>query len=99
MVRLSPQTLSVLRVLSESTTPWRYGYDLSRLTGLKSGTLYPILARMHDSGWLETKWEQPSEPGRPPRHLYRITATGRAQARKVIDVPGRSRAKRLAYGN
>jgi PadR family transcriptional regulator PadR len=97
-VRLSPQTLSVLQVLLESRTSWHYGYDLSGLTGLKSGTLYPILARLHDSGWLETKWEQSAEPGRPPRHLYRLTASGRTEAQKMIKQKGRATVTRLAYG-
>jgi PadR family transcriptional regulator, regulatory protein PadR len=98
-VRLSPQTISVLQALYATSTAWHYGYDLSRVTSLKSGTLYPMLARMQDSGWLETKWEQSSEPGRPPRHLYRLTATGRTEAQKVLAHNGRARAARFAYGN
>ncbi|RGP41080.1 hypothetical protein BPTFM16_01376 [Altererythrobacter insulae] len=46
------------------------------MTGLKSGTLYPILARCAERGLLESQWLEPSEQGRPPRHAYRITATG-----------------------
>ena len=42
----SPQTLSVLELLLESPRSWHYGYALSQLTGLKSGTLYPILLRL-----------------------------------------------------
>ncbi len=98
-MRLSPQTLCVLQELYGSSTSWHYGYDLSRLTGLKSGTLYPILARMHDSRWLERKWEQSSEPGRPPRHLYQLTAIGRAEAKKIIKQDGKVRTARLAYEN
>jgi PadR family transcriptional regulator, regulatory protein PadR len=97
-MRCSPQTLLVLRALSQTSTPWHYGYALSQITGLKSGTLYPILARMHDSGWVETKWESSSEPGRPPRHLYRLTALGRTEAKRMITQSGRRvRAARLAY--
>jgi PadR family transcriptional regulator, regulatory protein PadR len=96
-VRSSPQTLSVLKALSQTSTPWHYGYGLSQITGLKSGTLYPILARLHDSGWLETKWEPSSEPGRPPRHLYRLTALGQTEAKKMIAESGEGRRARLAY--
>ena len=49
----SPQTLSVLELLLESPRSWRNGYALSQPTGLKSGTLYPILLRLADQGWLE----------------------------------------------
>jgi PadR family transcriptional regulator, regulatory protein PadR len=96
-MRLSLQTRSVLQALSESSTQWRYGYDLSRLTGLKSGTLYPILARMHEAGWLDTKWEPSSATGRPPRHLYRLTAIGRTEAKKIFKESGKARAARFAY--
>jgi len=45
-LRLSPQTLLVLDAFLERAEEWKYGYDLSRVTGLKSGTLYPILMRL-----------------------------------------------------
>jgi PadR family transcriptional regulator PadR len=96
-VRSSPQTLLVLKALSETSTPWHYGYGLSQITGLKSGTLYPILARLHDSGWLETKWEPSSEPGRPARHLYRLTALGHSEAKELVTQRYRARRARLAY--
>jgi PadR family transcriptional regulator PadR len=74
-LRISPQTLRVLDSFLEQPEDWKYGYDLSRNTGLKSGTLYPILMRLAENKLLETKWEE-SEPGRPPRHMYRFTADG-----------------------
>ena len=45
-LRLSPQTMLVIDAFLEQAEEWKYGYDLSRVTGLKSGTLYPILMRM-----------------------------------------------------
>jgi hypothetical protein len=39
--RLSPQTIQVFEAFLQSSRDWRYGYDISRDTGLKSGTLYP----------------------------------------------------------
>jgi DNA-binding PadR family transcriptional regulator len=33
--------------------------------------------RLDKLGWLETKWEESVPQGRPPRHLYRLTGTGR----------------------
>ena len=77
----SPQTASVVVALAAEPQAWRYGYDLCRETGLKAGTMYPILMRLADQGLLETNWEQPHAPGRPPRHLYRLTASGLALAR------------------
>ena len=79
-LKLSPQTLLILEAFLDHPADWKYGYDLSRLTGLKSGTLYPILMRMAERNLLETQWEQ-GEPGKPPRHMYRFTPDGLRYAR------------------
>jgi len=63
---------------------WRYGYELSKETSLASGTMYPILMRLTEQHFLEAGWEQSSEPGRPPRHIYRLTADGVALARQRL---------------
>ena len=78
--RLSPQTLRVLERFIERPTAWRYGYELSRETSLKSGTLYPILMRLAKFSLLETKWIT-TEDGVPPRHTYRLTSKGIELAR------------------
>jgi PadR family transcriptional regulator, regulatory protein PadR len=74
--RPSPQAIRVLQALASDPARWRYGYDLATEIHLKSGSLYPILIRLADRSLLETSWE-PGPPGRPPRHLYRLTPTGR----------------------
>jgi PadR family transcriptional regulator PadR len=76
----SPQTLRLFEALLADPSRWRYGYDLSRETGLASGTLYPVLMRLADQKLLDTGWEPSDEPGRPPRHTYRLTADGVALA-------------------
>jgi DNA-binding PadR family transcriptional regulator len=95
--RLSPQTLEVLGVFLEAPKTWRYGYDISRDTGLKSGTLYPILMRLAERKLLETSWET-GEPGTPPRHLYRLTRDGMSVARDHVVQRGSGRAPRVALG-
>jgi len=79
-LRTSPQTFAVLESLLQHPAQWRHGYSLSQETELPSGTLYPILMRLERLAWLETKWEEPGNLGRPPRHLYRLTSQGRAWA-------------------
>jgi PadR family transcriptional regulator PadR len=73
----SPQTINVLLALAGDPARWRYGYDLATEVHLKSGSLYPILVRLADRGVLDTSWEA-SQGSRPPRHLYRLSPTGRA---------------------
>ena len=88
--RLSSQTLLLLEQFLDRPSAWRYGYELSRETGLKSGTLYPILMRLSEYSLLETKWVA-TEDGVPPRHTYRLTPKGMELARTIFT---RSRSRR-----
>jgi PadR family transcriptional regulator PadR len=76
----SAQTLSVLAVLCDQPLQWQHGYALAKQTGLKSGTLYPILMRLADRDLVEARWQDEPQPGRPRRHLYRLTTAGLASA-------------------
>lgn len=76
----SRQTRLVLAAFAEAPARWWHGYDLSRAVRLKSGTLYPLLIRLHESGLLEAEWREPELRGRPARHMYRMTAAGQALA-------------------
>lgn len=73
---LSNHARTILAVLLEEPDAWRHGYELVRLAGVKSGTLYPLLIRLEGQGYLEAEWQQPVEGGRPPRHAYRLTVAG-----------------------
>lgn len=86
-LRRSPQTALVLTEFLGKPEEWKYGYDISRNTGLKSGTLYPILMRLAERGLLETAWET-TEAGRPPRHMYKLTSDGLRYARTQIAAEG-----------
>jgi PadR family transcriptional regulator PadR len=91
-IRLSPQTLQLAELFLQHPAAWQYGYDLSRQTSLKSGTLYPLLMRLQSHGILETRWEA-GEPGSPPRHLYRLSSEGKAWARECL-AEARARGRR-----
>jgi PadR family transcriptional regulator PadR len=92
----SAQTVSVLAALGDQPSQWRHGYALARQTGLKSGTLYPILIRLADRGLVEACWQDEPEPGRPRRHLYRLTAAGLASAAEARARAARPKAARAA---
>ena len=95
--RMSPETLLVLERFIERPTDWRYGYDLSRETGLKSGTLYPILMRLEKYSLLEAQWVTTQE-GVPPRHTYRLTPNGLELARtKLADARPRAMVRQPAF--
>ena len=94
-MRISRQTDRVLRIFLDAPKTWRYGYDVSQETGLKSGTLYPILMRLADRKLLEATWES-STPGTPPRHLYRLTPAGLSFARERVLASGTGSRRRPA---
>ena len=82
--RSSQQTLAILNALTSQPRTWRHGYDLSLETGLKSGTLYPVLMRLSERGVLDAKWEPSEVPGRPSRRMYRLTSKGLAHAKSEL---------------
>jgi PadR family transcriptional regulator, regulatory protein PadR len=64
-----------------------YGLDLCQRAGLLTGTVYPLLQRLEDQQWLESRREDidPSRTGRPARRLYRLTSLGAREARREIE--------------
>jgi DNA-binding PadR family transcriptional regulator len=96
--RPSPQTVAVLEALAEKAPDWTHGYDLCRLLGLKAGTVYPILIRLADRCYVETAWEQEVPQGRPPRHLYRLSAAGAEHVRELRRAEAGRASRRLPGG-
>ena len=94
-LRFSPQTKLLVEAFLSEPRAWRYGYDLARETGLKSGTLYPILMRLAENEMVEHCWEQAQE-GRPPRHMYRLTGAGVKWGREMAPKNARAQALRPA---
>ncbi|MEU4155566.1 helix-turn-helix transcriptional regulator [Actinoplanes sp. NPDC026670] len=93
----SPQTLRLFEALMKEPTTWRYGYDLSRETDLASGTLYPILMRLTEQSLLEAAWEPSDQPGRPPRHTYRLTGDGVTLAKvRLADAAAKAASRQTA---
>ncbi|WP_425439909.1 PadR family transcriptional regulator [Puniceibacterium antarcticum] len=67
------------------------GYEICKLLGFSSGTVYPLLVKADKLGLLSSRWEnaEPSDLGRPRRKYYRITGQG------LHAVEGRMRQLRL----
>jgi DNA-binding PadR family transcriptional regulator len=84
---LTPQTLKVMVALLEQPREELSGAQIRLSTNLKSGTLYPILLRLEDAKWLQSRWEieNPQALGRPRRRYYRLTALGYAQGHRAVD--------------
>lgn len=84
---LSKHARALLAALLAAGDCWSHGYELASLTGIKSGTLYPLLIRLEAQGYLAAEWQQPVAGGRPPRHAYRLTAAGQRLARAEAAAP------------
>lgn len=95
--RMTLPTQLVLTVFLEEPTREWYGLELCNVAGLASGTIHPILARLEQVGWVESRWEDvdPRDEGRPRRRYYRLSPDGAAPARVALR---RAAAKGNAIG-
>jgi PadR family transcriptional regulator PadR len=77
-------------IMQDPTSKY-WGYKLSVDSGLRSGSLYPILGRLLEQGWLKDGWEDidPVAEKRPPRRYYTLTELG---ARELGAVAAKARA-------
>lgn len=101
LTRVTAPTLDVVQVLLGSAEPI-WGLALAKSVERAPGTVYPILSRLEDLGWLIGEWEGESDHSGPRRRYYRLTDEGRAEAailiaaraRRVVSAP----TPRLAFG-
>ncbi len=74
---LSHSAAAILQALANG---YQYGFDIMDITGLPSGTVYPALRRLEETGFIDSKWERPGiaqREQRPPRKYYDLTPDGR----------------------
>ena len=85
-IRITLQTLQVLRFLLRDPADGHYGLEISRGSGLPTGSIYPILTRLETAGWITSTWEDidESKEGRRRRRYYRLTSPGTRQAEEAL---------------
>lgn len=86
-MKLSITSLRVLRALLDDPGTAQYGYQLARRTGISSGGLFPVLARLEDERLVSGAWEEDVDPHvvqRPLRRYYQLTPAGLALARAEL---------------
>jgi DNA-binding PadR family transcriptional regulator len=57
--------------------------EISQLSGLAAGTIYPILQRLDAAGWVRSRWEADTAAHaqrRPPRRYYQLSPEDRTRA-------------------
>lgn len=91
--RMTRTTVEILDVLLSGLFAGEdmHGLEVCRQTGLKSGTVYPVLDRLRRAGWVTTWWEDDEtwqatsdERWRPRRRYYRLTNEARQPAREAV---------------
>lgn len=90
MRKLSIQTQQVFDAMLQAPVDETYGFELVKATGLPSGSVYPILRRLEDRGWLTAREEAIDPDARRPRYrvYYRLTAEGLRVAREATHEHG-----------
>jgi DNA-binding PadR family transcriptional regulator len=88
-MRVTYTTALVLAALGDGH---RYGFRIADVTGLRVGTVYPILRRLEEEGHVSSSWEGEASAqaeGRAARRNYRLTAAGRGLvAESIARYPG-----------
>jgi PadR family transcriptional regulator, regulatory protein PadR len=99
--RITKPTRWVLEAFLQASTEEHYGLDIAAATALKSGSLYPILGRLEDNGWLTSRWEDidPATEGRPRRRYYRLTPDGHTMAKASVATANPARGFRWQPGS
>jgi DNA-binding MarR family transcriptional regulator len=80
-------TLLLLRALMMPPGREMYGMEIMRAFSLGGGTVYPLLRKALDAGWITGRAEEdrPADAYRPPRCYYKITPAGEEAARQAIE--------------
>ena len=79
-IRLTHTTALILQALASGS---RHGFQIMDVTGLASGTVYPVLRRLEKEAAVESEWEDAADAsaaGRRRRRIYRLTESGQQVA-------------------
>ena len=82
-IRLTHATALILQALASGS---RHGFQIMDVTGLASGTVYPVLRRLEKAHAVVSEWEGPDEAsdvGRRRRRVYGLTAEGQHFAERA----------------
>jgi DNA-binding PadR family transcriptional regulator len=86
-IRVTNPLLDVLEVLLQAFESGEdlHGWAIMNATQRSGPTVYGVLDRLEDAGWISGQWEDENpEPGKPRRRMYSITPTGVIGAREIL---------------
>ena len=102
--RLTYPTAMVMQSLARGQ---QYGFEIAATVGLRPGSVYQVLRRLEDAGYVTGTWEDADgahAEGRPPRRFYQLNeAVSRDLLVEIArrfpsldDVPATASRERLA---
>ncbi len=96
ITRMTIPMLSVLAALVDGEG-W-YGLRIAEATAMRTGTVYPILARLEQAGWVTSTWEDKEDPAEKndpgaKRKYYQLTPEGRESALAALRLREKALAK------
>ena len=83
--RITKPTLAVARYLISLDGKSTYGMEIGRHTGLGTASVYSVLDRFEDYGWLDSSWESDSDRKGARRRLYTLTKQGDQDLHRLLE--------------
>lgn len=83
--RVTKPTLAVARYLISLDGKSTYGMEIGRHTGLGTASVYSVLDRFEDYGWLDSSWESDSDRKGARRRLYTLTKQGDQDLHRLLE--------------
>ena len=74
--RVTKPTIAVAQFLLSLNGVSAYGLEIGKSTGLGSASVYSVLDRFEEYGWLESQWESNNSRKGPRRRMYSVTQLG-----------------------
>lgn len=87
LVRVTAPLLDVLEILlcAFEDGVEVHGWAIMKAAKRSGPTVYGVVDRLEDAGWITGRWESENpEPNKPRRRLYRLTPNGAVEARVLL---------------
>lgn len=83
-MRVQIPTLLVIDALLARDTEV-HGWAVVKQVGLSPGTVYPVLQRLEDQGWVTSRWDTSTATTGTPRRYYLFVDAHRREAETLVD--------------
>jgi PadR family transcriptional regulator PadR len=103
MRNMKKEELNVLSAMLSDPIAWHYSLGIGTAAGIAPGTIYPTLARLERTGWIESGWDSKVEAAASRRRIYRLTGVGQRIAAEVLaecarDLSAPQTRRRFGFG-